>query len=63
MRQLEKYKKKKSIKKAYTPRSVNLSETHYEFLESHDVNLSAIVRDTLDSMIGALNWKSKKETK
>lgn len=42
--------------------TVSIEKKHKYFLESHNVNLSALVRDTLDNIMGQF-LKSNKENK
>lgn len=50
MKTLDKYKKPKTIEtKKIT--SINLEPRHIEFVQKNDLNLSAIVRDLIDSLI------------
>lgn len=46
---LEKYTKNKKTKREVT--SVNLEPRHKVFLEKNNLNLSALIRDFLDSLI------------
>lgn len=42
-------------------KSITVEERHQEFIENYSINLSALVRQTLEHFIEQHNWQSTEE--
>lgn len=42
-------------------KSITVNDRHQEFIENYSINLSALVRQTLEHFIEQHNWKSTEE--
>lgn len=61
MKNLDRYiKTKLGEKVVMRTRSVNLTEDQLNFLNQHDLNLSAIVRDTIEKLMNEMNETKNK---
>lgn len=57
---LNRYIKNKEGKKEQShTTSINITETHLQFLKEHNLNMSLITRDAIDELIKKSNWSPK----